>query len=114
VVDGLLAIIECMKHRYLNKHNAFWLTVELLVLWVLASPPIAKPWYDSLLFQPWLSGGSTAISEIAGVQKQTLTIPTKSGVQISAWYFKVADARKTPWRGFLSSTVSQGCLTTPA
>ncbi len=84
-----------MKHRYLKKHNAFWLTVELLVLWALASPPIAKPWYDSMLFQPWLTGGSTTINSIGGVPRQTLTIPTKSGAKLSAWYFQAADARRT-------------------
>lgn len=84
-----------MKHVYLNKHNAFWLTIELLVLWAIASPPVAKPWYDSLLFQPWLSGGSTTISSIGGVTKKTVTIPAKSGGKLSAWYFQVADARKT-------------------
>lgn len=84
-----------MKHRYLTKHNAFWLSVEMLVLWVLASPQIAKPWYDSLLFQPWLTGGDTAITTLGGIKKQTLTIPTKAGTNLSAWYFQAPNAKKT-------------------
>lgn len=84
-----------MKHRYLNQHNALWLSIQMLVLWALASPPIAKPWYDSLLFKPWMTGGDPTITSIAGVPKQNLTITTKSGARLNAWYFRVAEAKKT-------------------
>ncbi len=84
-----------MKHRYFNKHNAIWLTVELLVLWAIASPPVAKPWYDSLLFQAWLTGSGADTTSISGIPKQILKIPTKSGTQLNAWYFKGANVKKT-------------------
>ncbi|MBS1991514.1 MAG: alpha/beta hydrolase [Cyanobacteria bacterium SZAS LIN-3] len=48
-----------------------------------------------MLFQPWLAGGDKAIASIAGVAKEAITIPTKSGAQLSAWYFPVPGAKKT-------------------
>jgi hypothetical protein len=35
------------------------------------------------------------MSSVGGIPKQTLTIQAKSGAKLSAWYFQVADARKT-------------------
>jgi uncharacterized protein len=81
--------------RYTTKYNVLWLSLELVFIWALASPVVAKPWYDSILFQPWLSGGKTNVDSINGVVKQTLSILTKSGARLSAWYFPVSDATKT-------------------
>ena len=80
---------------YFTRHNAIWLTVELIVLWILAAPPVAKPWYDALLFQPWLSYGSAEIDSIDGVAKQSLKVQSKSGALLSVWYFAVPGSKKT-------------------
>ena len=80
---------------YFTRRNAIWLTVELIVLWALASPPVAKPWYDSLLFQPWLSYGGPEINSIHGIAKHSAKVQSKSGAQISTWYFSVPGAKKT-------------------
>jgi pimeloyl-ACP methyl ester carboxylesterase len=78
-----------LMKRYLNKHNFIWLAVELVVLLIIASPPVAKEWYLSMLFQSWVTGATNKpVQAIAGVPRENESIPTPSGNTLNGWYFK--------------------------
>src|ERR1700684_2311771 len=78
-----------LMKRYLNKHNFIWLSVELVVLLIIASPPVAKDWYLSILFQTWLTGADRQpVQSIAGVPRETESISTPSGNTLNGGYFK--------------------------
>jgi pimeloyl-ACP methyl ester carboxylesterase len=69
--------------------------IFLLIAWGLASPLFAMSWYDSMLFQPWLTTGNASIEAISGTRKATVTIATPSGNKLNAWYFKLPYAERT-------------------
>ncbi len=82
--------------RYFNKHNAIWFSIYALFLYVLASPVVGKHYYESILFQPWFSGSDNKTAKpIHDVPCKVVTIPTKTGAALNAWYFANPKARKT-------------------
>jgi hypothetical protein len=82
--------------RYLTKHNAIWLFIELMILYILASPVVAKSWYQSILFQNWITSGTKwDLGKIGGIPGQERTFKTPTGNTLDGWYFVKPKARCT-------------------
>ncbi|KHD90111.1 hypothetical protein AH06_01765 [candidate division TM6 bacterium Zodletone_IIa] len=70
-------------------------TLMLLgIYYVLFSPLVAMPFYNTCIFHPYVTG-DYEIKEIAGVKKQDVYFENSQHTKLHAWYFANPAAKKT-------------------
>lgn len=77
-----------------NKQEAKKTVLLLSIYYVLFSPLVAMPFYNTCLFHPYVTG-DYGISEIAGVKKQDVFFENANHNKLHAWYFAKPGAKKT-------------------
>lgn len=74
--------------------NAKFILPQLLLFYTILSPVVAMPLYDKLLFHP-LKCDDGGYQPAGKVQRQDLHILVAPKYQISAWYYKLDNAKGT-------------------
>ena len=69
-------------------------TIKVGLYYVLFSPLVAMPFYNTCIFHPYVCG-DYQLSEIAGVKKQDAFFSSKSSTRLHGWYFEKPNAKKT-------------------
>ena len=74
--------------------NAKLILPQLLLFYTVLSPVVAMPLYDKLLFHP-LKCDDGGYQSVGKVQRQKLHILVAPKCQVSAWYYKLDNAKGT-------------------
>jgi len=67
---------------------------KLFIYYLLFSPMIAMPFYNTCIFHPFMAGDFD-LKEIAGVKKQDVFFSTAGGSRLHGWLFSQKGAKKT-------------------
>lgn len=85
---------DCTEPKLSTKEKVKQSTIKLGLYYLLFSPLIAMPFYNTCIFHPFVLGDFKR-SEINGVKKQDAFFVNKQGQRIHAWYFVQPGASKT-------------------
>jgi fermentation-respiration switch protein FrsA (DUF1100 family) len=86
--------VQESKGKVFNKQEAKKTLLLLCIYYVLFSPLIAMPFYNTCLFHPYMTGNYD-LKEIAGVKKQDVFFENSNHNRLHAWYFAKPGAKKT-------------------
>jgi uncharacterized protein len=86
---------KCLREiRELTPRKAAIAAVKVCIYYLLFSPLVAMPFYNTCIFHPFMTG-DYAVSELAGVKKRDVYFSAAGGPRLHGWYFQKAGARKT-------------------